>query len=532
MQTKESRYFSANGVRAYEQNSSLRDILNVLFRRKKLAFLFFGGVVLAVTIFTYLTPEVFQSNAKLLIRVGRENLSVDPSVNGPTVTLHQSRENEVNSELAIITSRVVAERVVDKITPKAFLAGGMNNQNLASDNNFFTGLIADLKHTWQVSINTLFRLDSSSEPIRETAINKMMANLKVEVEQKSNVIDISYQAPSPQFGQQVLKDFLNFYQELHIKVHSAQASPQFFNDQAKRLFLELKQKENKLEEFRATHNVASISTQKDTLFSQISKIQGDIDEINSQISATKAQNATLEKGLQGRSKIVVLGRVAGRKSGTLDAIKGRLFDFRVKEADLSARYPDNDRALIEVRQQIKLAEEALSNEKLSDEVTTGIDPTYQSMQIALDTGRAQLQALIARKAALIEGLKKPKADLIMLAKNEMTESGLKRDVDLLESEYLQYRQNMQRTDVSKALDSGKVSNLSIIQSPTMPLDAIRPNKLLNLGLGVLLGLFGGICLAFFVEYLDDSLKTKEDVEQRLGLPVLVSVPCKESGLCI
>ena len=57
---------------------------------------------------------------------------------------------------------------------------------------------------------------------------------------------------------------------------------------------------------------------------------------------------------------------------------------------------------------------------------------------------------------------------------------------------------------------------------------MSPKKMLNLILAIFLGAFGGLGLAFFMEYLDDKIEKVEDVEQTLDLPVLASVPIFEA----
>lgn len=515
------------------QNSSLRDILYVLFRRKKAIALFSGAVFLGVLLFTYISPEIFRSEARILIRVGRESLALDPTVDGPTVSLSQSRESEVNSELPIIKSRLLAEQVVDKITPEVFLAGGDNVPGGDAEQNFFRAAVSFNQSAWR-KLTGLFgdEEEPAAATVKEKAINRLVANLNVAVEQNSHVITISFESPDPRFSREVLDLFLAAYQDHHILVHSSHAPPRFFQEQVDNLFTKLQEKENALEKFQATHNITSIDIQKETLFGRISRLQSEISEINSRISASRALNASLEEALRSRTRETELGRVVGRRSTSIDAIKERLFDFRITEADLAARYPDDHRELRKVREQIKVAEAALAGEKQSDEISSGIDPNYQAMQLDLEKGRAQLQAHIASLKTLEEDLANPQAELAALAENELTEARLKRDVGLLEQEYLRFRQDVQRTDISRAMDADKVSNLSIIQPPTMLLEPTKPNKTLNLGLGLFLAIFGGISLAFLLEYHDDSLKTKEDVEKRLGLPVLASVPCEESHLCI
>jgi capsular polysaccharide biosynthesis protein len=68
------------------------------------------------------------------------------------------------------------------------------------------------------------------------------------------------------------------------------------------------------------------------------------------------------------------------------------------------------------------------------------------------------------------------------------------------------------------------SNIRIVEQATAPLDPVKPNKKKNFLLSLILGLFGGIGVAFFLEYLDQSIRTEEDVENYLGLPVLSIIP--------
>ncbi len=70
----------------------------------------------------------------------------------------------------------------------------------------------------------------------------------------------------------------------------------------------------------------------------------------------------------------------------------------------------------------------------------------------------------------------------------------------------------------------KNSMVAIVDSATPGLHPVRPNKVLNITLGVIIGLVVGVGLAFFIEYLDTSVKTIDDVERALGSPVLGVIP--------
>jgi capsular polysaccharide biosynthesis protein len=74
------------------------------------------------------------------------------------------------------------------------------------------------------------------------------------------------------------------------------------------------------------------------------------------------------------------------------------------------------------------------------------------------------------------------------------------------------------------MDTEKITSVTLIESAQVPIKAISPKILLNIVLGFLLGAVGSLGLAFFLDYLDDSLDTVESVENYLEAPVLISIP--------
>jgi uncharacterized protein involved in exopolysaccharide biosynthesis len=236
--------------------------------------------------------------------------------------------------------------------------------------------------------------------------------------------------------------------------------------------------------------------------------------------------------LSAYPKTLELSRVSGRGNPAADTMKQRLQELRLMETQMASRYADTYRPLIDIREQIKQVEGALAKEQETrTEVTTGVDENRQALQLSLDTERAQLDAQTARKTALDGELAKVKEQLAALAAQEADFMQLQREVELAEKEYKGYRDNLQRARVSAALDMDKVSNVSVVQPATLPMGPAKPNKALNMGLGALLGLFGGVFLAFVVEFLDDSLNTTSKAEKRLGVPVLVALSEKEFDAC-
>jgi uncharacterized protein involved in exopolysaccharide biosynthesis len=155
----------------------------------------------------------------------------------------------------------------------------------------------------------------------------------------------------------------------------------------------------------------------------------------------------------------------------------------------------------------------------------GVDPAY------LQTQKAQLVRYEADLKALNAKAKNQKAQLIdyhqrleNLNRVEVELNQLKQEIDVADRNYRLYLTKLEESRISDAMDSEKITSVSLIEPAQLPLKPVSPKVLLNLALGFFLGALGGLGLAFFFNYLDDSLELVEDVEKYLQLPVLASIP--------
>ena len=119
-----------------------------------------------------------------------------------------------------------------------------------------------------------------------------------------------------------------------------------------------------------------------------------------------------------------------------------------------------------------------------------------------------------------------------LADQQVKLESVERRRQMAATEYAQYRDNLHRARISSELDKIKVSNASVVQPATQPLEPIRPKKLAIIAVGVLFGLLCALGLAYVSEYFDDTFRTDANVEKWLELPVLASVSEEEFRGCI
>ena len=140
-----------------------------------------------------------------------------------------------------------------------------------------------------------------------------------------------------------------------------------------------------------------------------------------------------------------------------------------------------------------------------------------------------LSGLETRVASLSQSLTNLEDEVAKATKTDLQKASetqpyweAKQKLELLQhfSQVLDYKIAGEKTDMQLP----KNSMVEIIDTAKPVIKPVKPNKTLNIGLGIIIGLVVGVGLAFFIEYLDTSVKTIDDVERALGSPVLGVVP--------
>lgn len=515
-----------------------RDIFFVVFRQKQKILLFFLAVFFTVAIGTLLTPKVYQSDTKLMVLVGRESVSLDPTATtGRTISVpSQDRESEINSELEILSSRELLEKVVAAIGTEAILYGAEEKTSTAQGSltarlrGAVKGIVR-LPFAWLAGI---LPGRSASDPLasikqNESAVALLRKNLHIEATKKSNIITISYEALSPALAQKLLGKLTEFYLDAHIKAHRTTGSYDFFDQQTEELREKLAATERQLRDMKNQTGTASIEEQRKILLQRTGDLQRDLEATDSAAAASAAKIETLRKVLAGTPRRLTTEEVTDTASSAVDELRKRINDLKLQEQELLSTYTETSVPVTEIRRRIGEARALLRNAQQTRQVTQGVNVTYQQIEADLLKEQGDLSSFKARSATLKKQLAGSRLELTKMNEAEVQMAQLQRDLATLQSNYNKYLESQEQARIDQALEMGKISNISIVQPASYAINPIRPKTIPNLALGVFLGLFGGLGLAFLSEYLDHSLKTPQEVEEKLGLPVLASLPVLKLG---
>ena len=352
---------SANGFKFPER--SLRDFYYILFRHKWKVMFFFLAVVVTVAVGTLLSTEIFKAEAKLMIRIGRENVSLDPTATtGQVISIGQSRDSEINSELEILKSRELAGKVVDALGPKSFLeepdesipgstvSTGPPPERFKELRRVFLGLGSRLQK-FLVAADVVTPLSD-----REKALIGLTKNLEIETQKNSNILFLSYEAPSAEFAQTVLARLIDFYNEKHLVIHRTAGSYEFFNRQADQLRSQVAGVEEELKKLKSGTGVSSLEEHKKILMSRIGALQTEGEGNQSALAISRVKVQDLKEKLAGISPTLVTQETTGAGNYAAELMRSRLYELQIKEQDLLSRYAETSRPVQEIRRQIAEAQ--------------------------------------------------------------------------------------------------------------------------------------------------------------------------------
>ncbi len=485
--------------------SSLRDFLNVVFKRKSQILLFFFATVLTVSVGTFMVKPTYEAVSQILIKLGRENLYVPPTSSGSPV-INLDRQEQINSEIEILTSQSLAEQVVKDLGPKT--------------------IYRDLnKGGWKILDLIRNDLEAAHSP-DEKAVLKLQKDLEVEGIKKSNVIAIRFRHTDPQMAARVVNKFVSLYLDRHVVVHKGPNSYKFFREQSGLLKDKLTQAEFNLDLFKKQHNISSLEEQRTLLLRKESDLRAELNSTLSQFAETENRIRQLTKQLAVTPRTIPQGEETEHSPYVINTLQARLVELELKEKEFLTKYTEQSRLVQNVREEIEIVRTKLNEQeaKRYGRIRSGINLTHQRLQEELFRNQAEIKALNAKRTTQEAQLGDYQKELEKLSRIEVQLTQIKQQVDVDRQNFRLYLTKFEESRISDAMDTEKISNVTRIQVASPPIRPVSPKVFLNLALGIFLGAFGGLGLAFFMEYLDDGLETPEAAENALKVPVLASVP--------
>ncbi len=511
----------------------IRDYIDVLQRRRRTFLGAFLAVLLGVTAHTFMTKPVYEASATLHVRD-------EKAKNDISKVLTFDVSTPVQAELEILKSRTNSEEVVKRlqldweVTKKSpgLQVKLLEFSSTAKDPTYQVTLTGPESFQVADEGGNVIARGNSGMPVRTGGLNLLIGEMKgkpsdrfrlmllpfndtvsglragieaSEIKKLTNVVRLTYRDTDPARAREVVNTLVQVYLDRNVGSKSQEANKtlEFIEDQLKSVRKDLDESEKSLGSYKSASTVVQLDAEAQALVQKMA-----------QAEAAKAEAALRKKqvgfAIDSLKKDLARGKTYSpsvlRDDPIIEGMAVRLAELDVQRKAMLAEFTEEHPALRTIRQQI-------------DELHRKVQGTYESSFNNLTKQEASLAQELERYENKIRNLPEKERNLAGLTRHSKVNADI-------------YTFLLQKHEESRIARASTISNIDIIDPAILPDRPVSPKKPRNLALGVIVGLLVGIGLAFFQDYLDDTIKDPDSAKRELGWPLLAAIPFiprKESG---
>ncbi len=501
----------------HERQVSFNDYVRVFYRGRWVIITSFL-VVMAITIYiTWTTKPEYEASAKLMIEEkGMEHELFD-------LGSFMKKETMINNQVEILNSRSLAETVITRLQASEF-ADQLEVLNRREETNM--SLLAD---AGQWVLHLFGASDTAKEEITlDDIVEILRGRITITPIRETDMIEIRVSAASPEEATFITNTLATAYSEKNrlSSQEEVRLVKNFLQDQLSSIKNQLGKSEDALKHFKQSEKVVALSDETEELIKRFAEFEGLYHEALTDNNSNQQRLAYINKQLDRSKGNIDLQNISA--TPYFEALKKQIGELQGKRVFYVTNlinqgvYHDNDPQMVKYDTQIEALNEQLREEIVKLAKVDVLDPV--GLSTTLIQRKIELESNLQALQPKLEALKSIVADysrqLESLPEKSLQLARLERAATVDEKIYLMMEEKYQESRITEVGQLGQVRIIDPARAPAIP---IRPKKKLNLVLGALIGLGLGFGLTFLFEFMDNTVRSIEDVE-KIGVTVLGSIP--------
>jgi capsular exopolysaccharide synthesis family protein len=469
-----------------------REYLTLLHKRRVLVLTCLGVAFLLATLYNYVARPLYQATAVVLI--DRHAPNVLP---GREVQETSTGSDYYETQYALLRGRSLAERAVERL-------------DLTRSREFQQG---PLLSPWERVRSLLGKApdaggDGAALPV-SPAVAAFRSRLEVEPVPGSRLVSLRFTAYEPDLAARAANTVAQLFieQSLEFQYTASAEATAWLKQRVREQQARVEEAERALQQYREREGLLNVEERQGLVDQKVVALAAAVVAARTERLAREAQ----VRQLRGLPPDELAVSPAVLQSEGVQALRARLSGLKDEEARLSetlgARHPE----MLGLRSRIAAAEEKLRLE------AQGV---VRAAEAALATARAQ-------EASLAQDLEAAKREALVTSRKAIEHGALRRQV---EAHQQVLRELLGRTQESGLETELTTTNIRVVEKAEVPRRPAYPRRLRNYQLALIAGLAAGIALALLFEHLDNTVKTPEDVKNRLRLPFLGMVPASAAAV--
>jgi succinoglycan biosynthesis transport protein ExoP len=511
--------------------SPISQLLFVVFKWRRLILASAVVLTLAALVLALLKPPVRTASAKILFKQDRGAMQI--SGLSPQAARLPYSPQAIQSEVELFKSRSV-------LVPVA---------------------------------RALLKVDQPSAAAVDAKVNSLRGNLLPAMIPETSIIHVTYSGRSNEEAEQTLGLIVRQYMDEHAAAfRDSPAVLAFYEKETSRAAADLHEAEEALAKWQAANGTVAIDPEITAQLDKLAMLERTLGQVEADIQGTQARLAALERLARGQPERAVMARermpnpliaklqgdIANAEVALRDAtntplvtkLKTDIVTAEVALEDLRKRYTDRERVVVEKKEQVAMLRQELAAaereavgiaqarlKQLRAELvaaqadadvpgreTVGPNPLREGLERDQVAARAQATALASQRDTLRQQIREASAALAPLRDKKGTAERLLRNIAVARDAFLTHSRRLEESRIAAGLDKQHLSDLAIVEHPHATGDSDTMKRVLIVLLAAVVGIGLGVAGAFAIEFVNDSVRTAEDVEFYLGLPVVATIP--------
>ncbi|MGB7922109.1 MAG: polysaccharide biosynthesis tyrosine autokinase [Pyrinomonadaceae bacterium] len=478
-------------------------------------------------------PDIFEAGARVQVDLERTNPALGAKDNSIIVSNPVNDPAYFNTQLQILTGPGLLRRVAKTLDLEhntTFLGPVAKQQKTTSMWGSLLRMIG-LGGKETVSNQTQEEVPLANSAAQSTTtenmaeakrlapyVDALQRNLKVDPVRESRLsvketrlIDVSFKHSDPEIAAKIVNTIADTFvaSNFERKSESNTSTADFLQKRIADLQADLRTREEELVNYAKNHEILSLDQSQNTVVERLAGLNRQLLEAeNERKLAEAAYRAALAPGAAE-----AISEESNAKR-FIDEAKLKLAELQRKRAELLVENTEEWPEVKEVEKQIAALEQQVK------------DAVSRSTTVVVKNLETKFNQAKAREDALRDAFNKQRGET--LTQNEaaisyrIMQQGIETTKGLLDS-------LLQRSKENDVAGAGTPNNIHVVDYAIAPEDPVSPRRMLGMFVALILSLSFGVALALFLEYLDDTVRSTEEVENLLHLPALAVIPSVESG---
>lgn len=450
---------------AQEQTPEWAQAIAILIKHWHLSAIFAAAVLVTTLVVTFSMKAVYEPKAQIEVDPPGENFSLEGgAVTGDAEYLETQAQNLKGDRLAVAVIRKLRLDQNPDLVPDA---------KVRAENHFQPGPGADVLQL---------------TPAENAALEAFRRNLTIKRDTASRLISVSFASHDPALAALITNSVVNTFieQSFEDQNRAVMKSTEWLSKQLDDIRQRMEESNRVLAEYQERVGVADVGNDKNTFAEQLN-------DLGRQLTQAQSDRIQLQALLENVQRTSPDSLPEVRNNPVVQALSEKLADVKAQLSQAMVVYGENHPMAKKLRSQ-------------RDELESQLHAQKQAILSSIHSSYAAAQARERLMSSQVKG-----------ATEQLSQMGrynaLKREA--------QANSELYNTLLAKVKEAGiaatsRSSNLRVVDEARALTLPTRPNPLLNLVVGTLAALLGGIAVAFLREQMDTRIFTPEDLRRSIG----------------